>query len=458
MPCHPFDFEINANVFSTPELTEIFDEKTRYQRWLDFEAALAKAQAEIGVIPEEAAREIGKKAKLECLDLDSIREGYRHSRNSLMPLITELRKACDNSYGEYVHFGATTQDVIDTAQILECRDVVSLVYRDLRSLELGCLDLTKSHRATPIIARTHGQHALPTTLGLKTAVWACEVRRHVERLKAMSGELAFGQLSGAVGTMAALGPHAMEVGRRTLRLLGLKHRALAWHNSRDVIGELASIFCLLVATLGKIANEIFQLQKAEISELREPAPTSVASTTMPHKRNPVICERIIVLSRQVRYMAGAIIESMAHEHERDARCLWGEWLAVPQLCIHTGAAVRYMLDVISGLEVNVDRMLTNLRVQKEMITSEWLLFRMSRTLGKMKALEKLHELSTKALNSGTSFRDALKSDPDTAAILSDEDMEYFDHPEGYIGHALEIVDLTVKEIEEKRAVDPEELI
>ncbi|MBW1850557.1 MAG: adenylosuccinate lyase family protein [Deltaproteobacteria bacterium] len=458
MPAHPIDFQINPTVFSTVELTQIFDEKARYQRWLDFEAALAKVQGEMGVIPQEAAEEIGRKAKLELLDLESVHEGYLHSRNSLMPLLSGLRRACAKGHGEYVHYGATTQDVIDTAEILEVRATVTILYRDLRVLEAICLKLAGNHRTTPMAARTHGQQALPTTLGLKVVIWLGEIRRHIERIKHIFPRIAVGQLSGAVGTMAALGPQAMKIAKGTLNLLGLEYSRVAWHNARDNIGELASIFSLLVTTLAKIANEIFQLQKTEIGELMEPVPAgSVASSTMPHKKNPVICQRVVALSRHVRSLTGTIMESMAHEHERDGRCLWSEWLAVPQLCIYTGTALQYMLDVTSGLEVRADRMLANLHLQKNLITSEWLLFRLSSTIGKMRSLEKLHELSNKAMDTGTSFKEAVMNDPEIGSLIGREEMACLDQPERYLGHAVQIVEQAIEDIERKRELDPETL-
>jgi adenylosuccinate lyase len=458
MPSHPIDFQINPGVFSTPELTRIFDENARYQRWLDFEAALATVQADMGVIPREAAQEIAKKAKLQYLDLHSIHNGFLHSRNSLIPLINGLRRACDMNHAEYVHYGVTTQDVLDTAEVLEIRETLTVIYRDLRALESACLDLAKRHRSTPMVARTHGQQALPTTFGLKVVVWLGELRRHVKRIKYIFERISAGQLGGAAGTLAALGPRASEIARRTLKLLGLEYSSAAWHSSRDNIGELACVFSLMMTTLEKIANEIFQLQKTEIGELREPAPDrAMASSTMPHKKNPVICERVVVLSRHVRYLAGTIVESMAHEHERDARCLWTEWLAVPQLCIYTGAGLRYVLDVMSGLEVQADRMLKNLYLQKSLIISEWLLFRLSSTIGRMKSSEKLHELSNKAVETGTSFKEAVMADFEIGRILDQEEMAYLDHPERYIGHAVQIVDEVVEEVEKNRALDAERL-
>jgi len=458
MPSHPIDYEINPNVFTTPELSKIFDEKTRYQRWLDFEAALAAAQAELDVIPQDAAEEIQKKARVESLDLDFIREGYSRSGNSLIPLINGLRKACDHGHGEFVHYGTTTQDVLDTAQTLEIKAVVNLLYRDLRPLEDQCLALARRHRETPIIARTHGQQALPTTFGLKAAVWSGEIRRHIQRIKSISPRIIVGQLSGAVGTMAALGPHAPEIAKRTMDRLELRHEVLPWHNSRDNIAELASIFSLMTITLAKIANEIFQLQKREIDELREPAPVKAsASSTMPHKRNPVICQRIVALSKHVRYLSATVVESMAHEHERDARCLWSEWLAVPQLCIYTGTTLTYMLKIVSGLEVRTEQMMANLSMHKAAVCSEWLLFRLRDRLGKSKAQDKARSLLQKAGGNEGSLEDIVMNDPEMAEGLTPQDLSYLDHPEQYIGHAVEMVDAAIAEIERQRARDPEKL-
>ncbi|MDH3348643.1 MAG: adenylosuccinate lyase family protein [Desulfobulbaceae bacterium] len=457
MNAHPIDFEINQNVFSTPEVTAIFDERTRYQRWLDFEASLAKVQAELEIIPAEAAIEICNKAKLEHIDLEEVRRGYQKSRNSIVPLLNGLKAACDHGYGEYVHYGATTQDVIDTSEILEIRDTLSIVYRDLRDLEAKCLELAIRHKSTPIAARTHGQQALPTTFGMKVAVWLSEIRRHIERVKHLNTVLCIGQLSGAVGTMAALGPKAFEVVERTLKDLGLKHSPLAWHTSRDSIGELSAVFSLVVTTCTKIANEIFQLQKIEISELREPSANAASSSTMPHKQNPVICQRIVALSRHVRHLSGTIMESLPHEHERDARCLWAEWLAVPQLCIYTGTALNYTLNVISGLNVLEENMLKNLYIQKHFIVSEWLLFRLSHAMGKMAAMDKLRLLSKEARDGGKSLKDAVTTDPELKNLLGEDEISMLDHPERYIGQAVRIVEETVENIRQQRMIDPEEV-
>ena len=458
MSAHPIDFRINPNVFSTPELTRVFEEEAVFQRWLDFEAALAIVQGELGIIPVEAAEEITCKAKLECLDLASIQEGYSKSRNSVMPLLAGLRRACVHGYGEFVHFGATTQDVLDTGEILALRSVVAILYRDLRNLEEICLDLAQEHRETPMAARTHGQQALPTTFGLKVTVWLGEIRRHIERIKNLYLTINCGQLGGAVATMAALGPKAEQVAKAALKRLGLVHDPASWHTSRDKIAELSSVFTMLVMTLSKIANEIFQLQKTEIGELLEPPPDgALASSTMPHKQNPVICQRVVALSRHVRALNSTVMESMGHEHERDPRCLWAEWLAIPELSIYTGTCLQYMVGVLSGLTVRSDKMLENLYRQKDMITSEWLTFQLGDTMGKMKALEKVHLLSEVTMKTGVSMKEAVLSDSETGHLFSSEELSLLEKPERYSGHAVSIVDKVLRGITEQRKADPAKL-
>ncbi|MCI5222018.1 MAG: adenylosuccinate lyase family protein, partial [Candidatus Electrothrix sp. AR4] len=366
---------------------------------------------------------------------------------------------CRDGHGEYVHYGATTQDVLDTGQILALKEVLAILYRDLRQLEKVCIRLAQEYRETPMAARTHGQQALPTTFGLKIAVWLTEIRRHIERVKHLKSLVCYGQLSGAVGTYAALGTQGLEVAEETMRLLGLGHNPLSWHTDRDRIAELASNFALLAMTMAKIANEIFQLQKTEIGELLEPSLSgALSSSTMPHKQNPVICQRVGALAKHVRALVGTVMESTIHEHERDPRCLWAEWLAIPQLCIYTGSTLHSMLDVLSGLTVRTDRMLANLYQQKDLISTEWLLFQLSKTLGKNKALKKLHTLAALAADKNISLKEVVLADAEIGLLFSPENLDPLDHPEQYIGHAVEIVDRMIAKICHQRQNDPEILV
>ncbi|MBU0484625.1 MAG: adenylosuccinate lyase [Proteobacteria bacterium] len=456
MPAHPIDFLIQANTFSTPELLAVFDEKTRFRRWLQFEAALAATQGELGIIPREAALEIEKKSSLEQLDLAAVAESYKKSRNSVLPVIKELRAACQGTAGEYVHYGATTQDVLDTGQALELKDATQIIYRDLRQLEQNLLIMAEQHKSTPMIGRTHGQQALPITFGFKAAIWISEIRRHIERLKTIFPRIIIGQLSGAVGTMAALGPQAQETARKTMTRLGLNYSAIAWHTARDNMAETAGLFAMIATSLEKFANEIFELGKTEIGELREPAPQSaMSSSTMPHKRNPVICQRISVLARHVRALNGVVLEAMVHEHERDARALWAESLALPQISVYTGTAVHYINQVVTGLEINPERMLQNLYLHKEMAVSEWLMFKLAQHIGRTKAQSLVHKLSNQTYVSGQSLKELLLEDQETASLLSAKDMDFLDHPEKYTGQAINLTDQMIAATRQKRNNDPE---
>jgi adenylosuccinate lyase len=455
MPSHHLDFQLQANVYTTPELAAVFDERKKMDRWLQVEAALATAQGELGIIPAAAAREINARASLEQLDLTLIREEYQRSRNSLLPVIKALRQACRNGHGEYVHHGATTQDILDTAQVLELEQTLRIIFRDLRTLEGQLIDLSRNHRRTPMIGRTHGQQALPITFGLKTVVWASELRRHIERLKNIYPRATVGQLSGAVGTMAALGPRGKEVAKRTMELLNLQWTSLTWHTSRDNMAEVASYFALLAGTLEKVANEIFHLGKTETGELAESPPAGPMSSTMPHKQNPVFCQRVAALARQIRPLAASIIDSMAHEHERDPRLLWSEWLAMPQISIYTGTAVSYLIRIMAGLQVNTSRMHDNLLLQKEKILSEWLVFRLSPALGRLKAEQNLRILLQKNAAESKSLKQLLQADPELGGLLTAEDLEFLDHPEHYLGLAVEIVDDALTAIHSQRRNDPE---
>jgi 3-carboxy-cis,cis-muconate cycloisomerase len=458
MPSHPFDFEIQADIFSTPEMTAIFDEQRRFNRWLEFEAALAASQAELGIIPVEAASEITARASLASLDLAVVRSGYQKSRNSLIPIIRGLRDACRNGHGEFVHYGATTQDVLDTGEIMELRDSFRIIYRDLKRLEKSLAGLAKEHLATPMIGRSHGQQALPITFGLKCGVWLAENRRHIERVKGLAPRLLIGQLGGAVGTMAALGERGREVARLTMARLGLGCPALAWHTSRDIIAEAASLMAIITASQEKIANEIVELGKNEIGELREPAPPgSMSSSTMPHKRNPVICQRIAVMARQARALAGTITEAMVHEHERDGRAIWSEWLAMPQIAIYTGTVLNYIIHVIEGLEIIPENMKKNLNLHGDMVLSEWLLFRFAPSIGKMKAQEIMLEITGEARATGRSLKDCVAANDKIATLLGHDDLAFLDHPEKYLGLAENLINDLLREISAQQANDPEKL-
>lgn len=450
MPSHPIDFNIQAHIFSTPEGLAIFDEKRRFQRWLDFESALAFAQGELGIIPTEAALAIQNKAAIEHLDMEAVRQEYTTNRNSLVPIVKALRTAC-GPYADFVHHGATTQDAIDSGQALELKEVIALIERDLKQITDRLLSLSTEHRNLPMIGRTHSQQAIPISLGLKFAIWLLEFSRHHDRLKELKNRVLTGQLGGAVGTMSALGKQGREVAALTMKRLGLQTSITPWHTARDTCAETGAFLAMLSMTSAKIANEVFQLGKTEIMELREPAPfgKQSGSSTMPHKRNPVLCERIVVLSSHVKAMSQVLMEAMLHENERDPRALWSEWLAMPQACIYTLTALDYLKTIIMSLEIFPEQMLANLRLHKEHIASEWLMFTLTPILGKAQAHAKIITYIEQSKITGKSIKELLSGDPELASRVNNIDLTMLDHPEHYLGLAPEIVDDAIREVTKK---------
>ena len=455
MSAHPIDFDIQPDSYSTPQLRALFDERARIGRWLRFEAALAETQAEFGIIPKESAARIAERARFECLDETALRADYATTRNNILPALKAFRAACGKGHGDFVHHGATTQDAIDTGEILALREAVVMMVGELRTIEDRLLVLTEQYRTTPMIGRSHGQQALPVTLGLKFAVWLGEVRRHIERLSRLLQTAFYGQLGGAVGTMAALGDEALEVKRRVMKKLNLQYMPTAWHASRDNVAEICSAMTLAAMTAAKIANEVFELSRTEIGELEEPGgnPQAMSSSTMPHKRNPVLCERVVALSTHVRALLSVIVEATLHANERDARALWAEWLALPQFAIYSGTAVAYTREIIAGLRVFPEQMLKNLRLDGDLVSSEWLLFRLAGRMGKAEAQRILHQAGQKAVAERLGLVEVLQGDPEVTSLLSEDDLAVARAPELYVGLSDSIIGEVLAAVKAARAAE-----
>lgn len=350
------------HLWGTPELREIFDERARLQGWLDVLAALARAQAAEGLIPAEAAAAITAEAKVERLDLERVAEGTRRTGHSTLGLIQELRRVLSPPAAEHVYRWATVQDVTDTWTALAIRAVGGIVWRDLRHLEQLLLDLAVAHRDTLMAGRTHGQPGAPITFGWKVASWADEVRRHLDRLREGAPRWVVGQLGGGLGTLVDFGGRGLAVRARLCAELGLADPGMSWLSSRDRIAEFGAVLAAISSTLARIGVEVYELQRPEIGELGEPRPdTVVGSITMHHKRNPEGSEHLDTLARLTRASAGVLLDALVGSHERDGRTWKAEWVALPEVCLLTGAALQLALQLLDGLEVHRDRMAANLR-------------------------------------------------------------------------------------------------
>jgi adenylosuccinate lyase len=382
------DSELYAHLWGTDELRAVFDERARLQSWLDILAALARAQAAVGIIPPESAKEITAAADVDRLDLAFVAEETRRTSHSTLGLIHGLQRILPAPASEHVYLGATVQDVTDTWTVVVLREVGRIVWRDLRAVEALLVDLAERHRDTVMVGRTHSQPGSPITFGFKAASWADEVRRHLDRLREGRSRWLVAQLGGAVGVLGFYGDEGPALRSAFCAELDLSDPGISWLTSRDRLAEFASVLAMICATLARIGNEVLELQRPEIGELREPTTTdAVGSITMPHKRNPERSEHLDTLARLVRAGAGVLLEGMVQIHERDGRGWKAEWVAFPEVCLLTGVALRTALALLAGLEVDAEAMAANVPAHAG---SERVLAALTTRYGKHEAQARMH--------------------------------------------------------------------
>lgn len=438
------DSKVFGPLFSTEEMRRVFSDENMVQQWLNTEAALAAAQGELGIIPKDIAKEINGKAKAELLDIPSIGEFYKSSI-TIVPLLKAFKKVLDNNAGEYVHWGATSQDIVDTGLMLQIKAAHAILLRRLRQIEKGCYNLAEKHKSLVMAGRTHVQHALPITMGFKAAVWASEISRHVARMQECQDRLFIGQLSGAVGTLASMEDKGLDVQKRMMGILGLNVPDIAWHTARDHIAEFINLLALIAATVAKITHEVLTLQRTEIGELEEPFfMGKVGSSTMPHKRNPQVCENVIALTKSVRYLAPLAVEAMICENERDWSCELAEWDLVPRACILSDAALEKTIDIIDNLIVYPRRMERNLDCLKGLMLSESVMMHLGEKLGRLTAHEVVYETCMAAFEKDESMVVALMANPKVAEHFSEAEILEMLNPHKYIGLSVEFVDRVLR--------------
>jgi adenylosuccinate lyase len=436
-----FDDALIKHLWSSDELRAIFNDRNRVQKWYDFESALAMAQAELGIIPQAAADEIASKAKVGNVDIEAIAAEIRRIKHPLVPALKALQQLCKADLGEYIHYGPTTQDVLDTATMLQIKDAHAVYLRDVKAIGRELYRLVETHRDTPMAGRTHGVQALPITFGHKAAIWLSEMGRHYERLRQLEPRMFVGGMTGAVGTQASYGEHAKELEQRVMKRLGLGVADINWQPARDRFAEYVCVLGMLGATLGKIANQIYTLEHTEIGELYEPfSEGKVGSSTMPHKRNPSSCEAVIGVSRALRYNVALMLESMVIEHERDGAAWRAEWRALPESCLMAGGMLASMKYVVAGLSVDVGGMRNNLNLLGGFLLSERVMFELSGKVGKQTAHDLVYEASMHGIESGISFEQALMQNERVRAALSEQELRAALDPTTYVGRAPQIVD------------------
>ncbi len=395
MPILPID----TRRYGTPEMLQIFEEENRLQRMLDVEAALAWAHAEVGDIPREDAEKIVKTASVRLVKLSRVKEIEQEIKHDVTSLVRALAEACGSS-GAYVHLGATSSDILDTATALQLKDSLTFLEDRLGNLEKSLLGKAGRYKRTIMAGRTHGQHALPTTLGFKFAVWTREIARHIQRLRECKERILVGKMSGAVGTQAGLGSNAMKIQQLVMEKLGIKPVEISTQIvQRDRHAEFICLLAMIASTLDKIATEIRELQRTEIGELAEPFQRAkqVGSSTMPHKRNPELCERVSGLAKVMRSLVVPALENIPTWHERDLTQSSAERFIIPEACILTDYMLNLMTNIIENLQVYEKRMRKNIELTRGRIMSEAVMIALTRKgMSRQEAHEYLRRLAIKS--------------------------------------------------------------
>ncbi len=435
MPILPID----TGRYGTPQMLKIFDEETRTQKLLDVEAALAYAHAQVGNIPKVAAEEIAEKASTQYVKVERVKAIEKEIKHDIMSLVRALTEQCGES-GAYVHFGATSYDIVDTANALQLKDAIGVLESRLTDFKIILQKQAGTYKDTVMIGRTHGQHALPITLGFKFAVWGYEIIRHLQRLDECKKRVIAGKISGAVGTQAGLGEHAPEIQALVMKRLGINAAEISTQIvQRDRYAELISIYAMIATSLEHFATEIRELQRPEIAEVFESfeAKKQVGSSTMPHKQNPEICERVCGLARIVRSLELPALEDMVTWHERDLTQSSTERFVLPESSILLDYILSLMVNIVANLRVDSQRMQANLSITEGRSMSESVMITLvKKGANRQETHELLRQLTIKSAVEKKPFKQTLMEDPIVSSKLSTKEIEAALDPKNYLGTAV----------------------
>jgi 3-carboxy-cis,cis-muconate cycloisomerase len=444
-------------LFRSDEVERWLSERTCLQAMLSFESALAKAEAHAGVIPESAVQAISQQCKAPLFDIDALARATKSSGNIAIPLVKALTTQVAKYDGEaarYVHWGATSQDVIDTGLILQLRGALTCVAGDLETLAKGLAELATKYRSTIMVGRTWMQQALPTTFGAKVAGWLDAIDRNRVRLAETRKRCLVLQFGGAVGTLAALDEKADTVAASLAEELKLPLAEIPWHSNRDRVAEVATTLGLLVGTLGKIAKDISLLSQTEVAEVFEPSePGRGASSTMPHKRNPIACAAILSAAVRVPGLVGTMLSAMPQEHERGLGGWHAEWETLPEIVSLAAGAVHAMAEIAPRLEVDPERMRQNLEATRGLIFAETVTMALAQRIGKAKAHKLVEAACEESRKSGRHLRDVIREDAAIGKDISTGDLDGLFDARKYLGMAEEFVERVVAASEKSKNLE-----
>lgn len=438
-----FDSALFRDMFGTAEMRGVFSDKALIERYIEVEVALARAEARCGVIPTDAAEQIATLLQYEALDLALMQHETEIVGYPILPLVEQLSKICGEA-GRYVHWGATTQDIMDTAVVLQVRAALAIVERDIQTVRGLLAGLAERYRDTPMAGRTHLQHALPITFGYKCAVWLSMFDRHAERLVELRPRVEIGQFAGAAGTLASLGDKGLEVQEALMSELGLGVPQATWHVARDGLAETLNFLGLVTGSLGKIALDIMMMMTSELGEVYEPfVKGRGASSTMPQKRNPISCELMYAAAKGVRQHAGLMLDAMIQDFERSTGPWQAEWIAIPEAFALSAASLGQATFMLAGLEVRPERMRKNLDMTQGLIVAEAVMMGLAPALGRQVAHDVVYAACRMANDQGTSLLDALLAQGEATAQLDLAELQRLTDPANYLGLAPQMVDIAL---------------
>src|SRR5215210_5183132 len=421
-------------------MRELFSDLSSLSRYAEVEIALAQAEARCGVIPAEAAEQIAKLTDVSALDFDLLARETELVGYPILPLVQQMVKQCGEA-GRYVHWGATTQDIMDTALILQVRDGLEIIERDISKLREILADLSRRYRNTPMAGRTHLQQALPVTFGYKTAIWLAMFDRHAERLEQLKPRVLVGQFAGAAGTLASLGDKGLEVQAALCEELGLGVPVSTWHVARDGFAEVVNLLGLITGSLGKIALDVMIMASTEFAEVYEPFVTGRgASSTMPQKRNPISSELMLAASKGVRQHAGLMCDAMVQDFERATGPWHVEWMAIPESFVLSAGALHQAKFALGGLIVDEARMRQNLGISKGLIVAEAVMMGLAPHTGRQEAHDIVYAACREVNEGGGTLAEALARHPEVTRHLDRAAIERLTDPANYLGSAPQMVD------------------
>jgi 3-carboxy-cis,cis-muconate cycloisomerase len=437
--------------FGTPRMRQLFSDRELIQRYIDAEIALAKAEARVGVIPADAAKVIARESSIERIDFDRMRQETEIVGYPILPLVHQLVAMCGDA-GRYVHWGATTQDIMDTAVALQVRDGIDIIAADIGELRKILADLAVKHRNTPMAGRTHLQQALPVTFGYKVAIWLAMFDRHQQRLAELRPRVAVVEFAGAAGTLASLGDRGFQVQQAMADELNLGVAPTTWHVARDGLAEAVNVLALITGTLGKIALDVMIMASTEFGEVYEPfVKGRGASSTMPQKRNPISSELMLAAAKAVRQHAGLMVDAMIHDFERATGPWHAEWIAIPESFVLTAGALHQAKFALGGLVVDTDRMKHNLGISKGLIVAEAVMMGMAPFIGRQQAHDLVYDACRVVNEHGGTLAEALAAMPAVTQHFDRAAIDRLTDPANYLGLAPQMVD---RAIERSRAFGP----